>query len=76
MLKKVIIELLYSNNFLEEINGKNKHIKKTKKSKHKKWRFTPRVPLCTLGEVLRDKNVFEPIHQDVSVANIQHTKNR
>ena len=41
--------------------------RKRKKSKHKKWWFTPQVPLCALGEVLRDKKVFEPIHQDVPI---------
>ncbi len=40
-----------------------------KRSKHnvKKWVVTPQAPLCALGEVLRVREVFQPIHDRVSI---------
>ena len=41
--------------------------KKRKKRKQKKWRANAKAPLCALGEVVRAKEIFEPIHQGVSI---------
>ena len=41
--------------------------KKRKKCNRKKWMVTPQAPLCALGEVLRVREVFQPIHDRVSL---------
>ena len=41
--------------------------KKRKKCNRKKWMVTPQAPLCALGEVLRVREVFQPIHDLVSL---------
>ena len=41
--------------------------RKRKKHNRKKWVVTPQAPLCALGEVLRVREVFQPIHETVSI---------
>lgn len=41
--------------------------RKRKKHNRKKWVITPQAPLCALGEVLRVREVFQPIHDTVSI---------
>ena len=41
--------------------------KKRKKHNRKKWVVTPQAPLCALGEVLRAREVFQPLHDTVSI---------
>ena len=41
--------------------------RKRKKHNRKKWVATPQAPLCALGEVLRVREVFQPIHDLVSI---------
>ena len=41
--------------------------RKRKKINGKKWSPASQVPLCALGEVLRAKDVFQPIHASVSI---------
>ena len=41
--------------------------RKRKKHNRKKWVITPQAPLCALGEVLRVREVFQPIHAGVSI---------
>lgn len=41
--------------------------RKRKKHNRKKWVITPQAPLCALGEVLRVREVFQPIHAHVSI---------
>lgn len=46
----------------------NKRIpKRRKKRKQKVTHSTPHAPLCALGEVLKEKAFFEPIHQAVDI---------
>ena len=41
--------------------------KKRKKRNRKKWVVTPQAPLCALGEVLRVREVFQPLHDLVAI---------
>ena len=41
--------------------------KNRKKRNRKKWVVSPQAPLCALGEVLRVREVFQPIHDTVSL---------
>ena len=41
--------------------------KKRRKRNRKKWVVTPQAPLCALGEVLRIREVFQPLHDTVSI---------
>ena len=41
--------------------------RKRQKHNQKKWMVTPHAPLCALGEVLRAREVFHPIHDLVSI---------
>ena len=41
--------------------------KKRKKHNRKKWVVTPQAPLCALGEVLRVREVFQPLHDAVDI---------
>ena len=41
--------------------------KKRRKRNRKKWVVTPQAPLCALGEVLRVREVFQPLHDTVSI---------
>ena len=41
--------------------------KKRRKCNRKKWVVTPRAPLCALGEVLRVREVFQPLHDVVHI---------
>ena len=41
--------------------------KKRKKHNGKKWVVTPQAPLCALGEVLRVREVFQPLHDTVNI---------
>ena len=41
--------------------------KKRKKRNRKKWVVTPQAPLCALGEVLRVREVFQPLHETVEL---------
>ena len=41
--------------------------KNRKKRNRKKWVVSPQVPLCALGEVLRVREVFQPIHDTMSL---------
>ena len=41
--------------------------KKRKKHNRKKWVVTPQVLLCALGEVLRAREVFHPLHDTVDI---------
>ncbi len=41
--------------------------KKRKKHNRKKWVVTPQAPLCALGEVLRVREIFQPLHDMVSL---------
>ena len=41
--------------------------RKRKKHNRKKWVATPQAPLCALGEVLRVREVFQPIYDLVSI---------
>ena len=41
--------------------------KKRKKHNGKKWGVTPQAPLCALGEVLRAREVFHPLHDMVAI---------
>lgn len=46
----------------------NKRIaKRRKKGKQKVTHSTSDAPLCALGEVLKEKAFFEPIHQTVDI---------
>ena len=46
----------------------NKRIpKRRKKRKQKVTHSTSHAPLCALGEVLKEKAFFEPIHQAVDI---------
>ena len=46
----------------------NKRIpKRRKKRKQKVTHSTPDAPLCALGEVLKEKALFEEIHQTVEI---------
>ena len=47
--------------------AKTRIAKKRKKRKEKKGHPNSQAPLCALGEVVRAKEVFEPIHQGVSI---------
>ncbi|RKU23061.1 hypothetical protein C6499_03940, partial [Candidatus Poribacteria bacterium] len=40
---------------------------KRKKHNRKKWIPTPQAPLCALGEVLRVREVFQPLHDLVNI---------
>ena len=42
--------------------------KKRKRRNRKKWVVTPQAPLCALGEVLRAREVFQPLHDSVHIA--------
>ena len=41
--------------------------RKRKKRNRKKWVSTPQAPLCALGEVLRTREVFQPLHDLVII---------
>ena len=41
--------------------------RKRKKRNRKKWVVTPQAPLCALGEVLRVREVFQPLHDGVAI---------
>ena len=41
--------------------------RKRRKRNRKNWVVSPRVPLCALGEVLRSKSVFAPLHARVNI---------
>ena len=41
--------------------------KKRKRRNRKKWVVTPQAPLCALGEVLRARKVFQPLHDRVHI---------
>ena len=41
--------------------------RKRKKCNRKKWVSTPQAPLCALGEVLRVREVFQPLHDLVNI---------
>ena len=41
--------------------------RKRKKHNRKSWVATPQAPLCALGEVLRVREVFQPLHDTVSI---------
>ena len=42
--------------------------KKRKRRNRKKWVVTPQAPLCALGEVLRLREVFQPLHDKVHIS--------
>ena len=41
--------------------------RKRKKRNRKTWVVTPQAPLCALGEVLRVREVFHPLHDAVNI---------
>ena len=41
--------------------------RKRQKRNRKKWVVSPQVPLCALGEVLRVREVFQPLHDMVNI---------
>lgn len=41
--------------------------KKRQKRNRKRWVVTPQAPLCALGEVLRVREVFQPLHDLVDI---------
>ena len=41
--------------------------KKRKRHNRKNWVVTPQAPLCALGEVLRAREVFHPLHDMVAI---------
>ena len=47
--------------------AKKSIVKKRKKHNGKKWVVTPQAPLCALGEVLRARKVFQPLHDTVNI---------
>ena len=47
--------------------AKRRISRKRQKRNRKKWVVSPQVPLCALGEVLRSKSVFAPLHARVNI---------